>query len=70
MLTTKEKEILVVIKKRKEYEDHFFQKVNDPKWFDDLAQEGYFNPERAPSCLPVKDPGYFVIPQWNVLEYL
>ncbi len=70
MLTTKEKEILEVIKKRKEYEDHFFQKVNDPRWFDDLAREGYFNPERAPSCLPAKDPGYFVIPQWNVIEYL
>jgi hypothetical protein len=69
MLTTKEKEILQVIKKRKEYEDHFFKKVTDPKWFDDLESEGYFKPEKAPSCEPATDPGYYTIPQWNVLSY-
>lgn len=70
MLESKEKAVLDLIGQDKSYEDYFFEKVTDIKWFQYLKQEGYFSPNRAPSPEPTKEKGYFVIPQWNVLPYL
>jgi hypothetical protein len=69
-LTPKEEAVLQLIKEGKEYEDYFFRKVKDVKWFEILKNEGYFAPEKAPEPKPVDKEGYWSIPHWNVLDYL
>ncbi|MBL7148151.1 MAG: hypothetical protein ISS82_04975 [Nanoarchaeota archaeon] len=69
-LTPKEKAVLNLINEDVAYENYFFQKVSDLKWFYPLKELGYFNPEKAPCLKPSKKEGYFTIPEWNVLPYL
>ena len=70
MLTDKELELLDRIKKKKLYEDKFFEKQSNPKWFSELQKRGYFNPNIDTNPQESKEKGYFTIPQWNVLLYL
>lgn len=66
----KEEAVLKLISEDKSYEDFFFKKVSDLKWFYPLQERGYFNPDKNPSPAPADKEGYYIIPQWNVLDYL
>ena len=69
MLNEKELEILDKIKNRTVYEDKFFEKKSEIKWFDELKRRGYFKPN--PHTQPQEtEKNYFLIPKWNVLPYL
>jgi len=68
-LNPKEEAVLEMIIKDISYENYFFKKVSDVKWFYPLKKKGYFSPEKAPGVRPAEKEGYYV-PQWNVLQYL
>ncbi len=68
-LNPKEEAVLDLIKKDSSYENYFFNKVVDSKWFFPLKNQGYFLPEKAPDAKKVEE-GRYYIPRWNVLRYL
>jgi hypothetical protein len=68
-LDPKEEAVLEMIEKGISYENYFFKKVTNVKWFYPLKEKGYFSPEKAPGVKPAEKEGYYV-PQWNVLPYL
>ena len=68
-LNPKERAVLKLIEEDFSYENYFFKKVSDVKWFYPLKEKGYFSPEKAPGVKPAEKEGYYV-PQWNVLPYL
>jgi len=70
MLSEKEKEILDLIQRDKSYENYFFKKASDPKWFFPLKDIGYFKAEDAPGTILLEEEGVYSIPEWNVLQYL
>ena len=70
MLSDKELELLNKIQKKTVYEDKFFEKRFELKWFDELRKRGYFNPNPDTRPYESKEKGFFSIPQWNVLPYL
>ena len=69
MLSEKELKLLDKIQNRTVYEDKFFEKISDLKWFDGIKNRNYFNPN-PDTCPQETKKGYFFIPQWNVLSYL
>lgn len=69
-LSPKEKAVLELISEDIAYENYFFDKVSDVKWFYLLKERGFFAPEKAPGPKPAEQEGYWVIPQWNILDYL
>jgi len=69
-MNPKEEAVLNLIKEGSEFANYFFKKVSDLKWFYPLKKEGYFNPDKAPGPKPSDQAGYFVIPEWNILQYL
>jgi hypothetical protein len=68
-LDPKEEAALHLIEKGSSYENYFFNKVVDIKWFYPLKERGYFSPEKAPG-VKLAEKGGFYIPRWNVLPYL
>jgi len=69
MLNNKEIELLNKIKNRTVYENKFFEKRSETKWFNELKKRGYFKPNL--NTRPQEtEKGYFLIPKWNVLPYL
>jgi len=69
MLNNKEIELLNKIKNRTVYENKFFEKKSETKWFNELKKRGYFKPNL--NTRPQEtEKGYFLIPKWNVLSYL
>ena len=69
-LIAKELELLKRIDEKKELRPLFFRKVKGLKWFDPLAERGYFNPDANPKPVPAKEEGYVNIPIWPVVDYL
>ena len=69
-LLPKEEAVLQLIGENPAYENYFFKKVSDIKWFIPLKLKGYFLPEKAPKLISSDKEGYFIIPEWNVLPYL
>jgi len=70
MLSPKEEAALQLISEDLTYENYFFNKVSNLKWFYPLKEKEYFSPEKAPVPKEAEQKGYFIIPQWNVLPYL
>jgi len=70
MLSNKELKLLDKIKKKSVYEDKFFEKRSELKWFYELKERGYFNPNPDTSPRESREKGFYYIPQWNVLPYL
>ena len=70
MLNDRELELLDKIQKKTVYEDKFFDKRREVKWFDELKKRGYFNPNPDTRPYKYKEKGDFIIPQWNILPYL
>ena len=62
--------ILQLMSQDSAYENHFFKTKKNPIWFFELKKRGYFDPKKNPTIQPADREGYYVIPQWNVLEYL
>lgn len=69
-LSPKEQAALQLMSEGPVYENYFFNRVKDIKWFYPLKKKGYFSPEKAPEPRPASTEGYFSIPSWNVLPYL
>ncbi len=69
-LSAKEEAVLGLISDDILYENYFFNKVSDIKWFYPLKEKGYFSPGKAPCPKPADKEGYWTIPHWNVLDYL
>lgn len=69
-MNPKEQALLDLLARDTAYENHFFRKVKDPKWFFALKDLGYFTPEKNPTPKPADKEGYYTVPQWNVLDYL
>lgn len=63
MLTKKEENVLRLIQDNV-YQNYFFQKVKDLKWFDPLNKRGFFRPNQIK--FQKKTGALF----WNVLDYL
>lgn len=69
-ITPKEDSALNLIKESKDYEDYFFKKVTDIKWFIILKERNYFSSQNAPSPIKADKEGFYNVPYWNVLDYL
>ncbi|MDP3143055.1 MAG: hypothetical protein Q8N14_03790, partial [Candidatus Omnitrophota bacterium] len=70
MLTEKEINVLNQLEEDISYQNYFFKKAVDVKWFLPLKEKKYFKPENAPSPMPSDQEGFYSIPWWNVLTYL
>jgi len=70
MLGEKEIRVLNQLEEDISYENYFFKKVRDVKWFIPLKDKDYFKPDKAPEPIPSDDKGFYTIPEWNVLPYL
>jgi len=62
--------VLRLIKQDPAYENYFFRKVFNPIWFNVLKEEGYFSWEKAPRPQFLEEKEGWIVPFWNVLEYL
>ena len=69
-LSADERDLLERIGDKEELWPFFFRKAKGLKWFDSLAERGYFKPEQNPRPLPSKEEGYVNIPFWPATEYL
>lgn len=69
-LTPDERDLLERIDAKEELRPFFFRKAKGLKWFDALAERGYFKPDQNPRPLPSKEEGYVNIPFWSAAEYL
>jgi hypothetical protein len=69
-LTADERDLLERISDKEELQPFFFRKVKGLKWFDALAERGYFNAEKNPAPVPSKEEGYVNVPFWPATEYL
>lgn len=69
-LTPDELDLLERIDEKAALQPFFFQKAKGLKWFDALAERGYFDPERNPRPQPSKEVGYVNVPFWPPAEYL
>jgi hypothetical protein len=68
--TKKVNKLLALIKDDTSYQNYFFKRVKDIKWFFPLKKEGYFKPSEETKPQEAEEKGLFSIPQWNVLPYL
>lgn len=70
MLNPKEESVLKLIAEDSVYENYFFSKVSNIKWFFPLKEKNYFSKEKSPRPVETKEKGHYRIPEWNVLPYL
>lgn len=54
----------------KEYQNYFFSKAKDLKWFRPLKELGYFQPSQNPQPQESDEKGFYTIPVWPALLYL
>jgi len=54
----------------KEYQDYFFSKAKDLKWFRPLKELGYFQASENPPPQESDEKGLYTIPVWPALRYL
>ena len=66
----RERDLLLRIDAEENLRPLFFRKVIGIKWFDELSDRGYFDPEKNPPPTSVDENGYVKIPIWQVIEYL
>ena len=69
-LNPKEEAVLNLLKEDSAYENYFFKKASDIKWFESLKIRSFFAPQKAPAPACADEEGYFIIPEWNILSYL
>lgn len=69
-LTADEHDLLERIHEKEELRPFFFRKAKGLKWFDPLAERGYFLPDQNPKPIPAKEKGYINVPFWPASEYL
>ncbi|HVN96879.1 MAG TPA: hypothetical protein VMT62_10645 [Syntrophorhabdaceae bacterium] len=69
-LSVEELDLLQRINEKEELRPLFFRKVKGLKWFDPLAELGYFRPNANPKPVPAKEEGYVIIPFWFTVDYL
>ncbi len=69
-LSAKETDLLHRIDANEDLRPLFFRKVKGLRWFEPLADRGYFNPSENPKPTPAKEEGYVNIPSWSAIDYL
>jgi hypothetical protein len=69
-LNEDEIEVLNELSKDISLENYFFKRVKDIKWFFELKDRGYFNPDRLPRPMSAKQEHVEYTPNWNILPYL
>ena len=69
-LLPKERDLLVRTDENEDLRPLFFRKVRGLKWFDHLADRGYFDAVQNPAPTPVNEEGYVRIPTWRITDYL
>ena len=69
-LTPRQLDALDRIEQKPALQPFFFKKLKGLKWFDELEERGFFNPELNPRPVQSDQEGYFSIPSWPILEYL
>lgn len=69
-LSLKEQDLLKRVDRNEDLRPLFFRKVRGLKWFDELYERGYFNPQLNPKPVPAKEEGYVNIPPWPIVDYL
>ncbi len=69
-LTVDELDVLHRIGKKTELQPFFFKKAKGLKWFNALAERGYFDQGNIPKPMPAKEEGYVNIPYWPAIDYL
>ncbi|MFA4843948.1 MAG: SIR2 family protein [Candidatus Margulisiibacteriota bacterium] len=63
-------EVLQLLKNDQEFYRHFFKHVSTIDWFTMLKQKGYFLPIEAPKPVETDQKGAYMIPEWEILQYL
>jgi len=63
-------ELFELIEEDIAYENYFFKKVKDLKWFSLLNERKYFSPDKALGVEKGEEKGFYRIPEWNILPYL
>ena len=69
-LSVKERDLLHRVDEKEGLRPLFFRKVKGLKWFNPLAERGYFSPDANIKPVPTKEDGYVNIPFWPVVDYL
>jgi len=69
-LLPKERDLLKRTDENEDLRPLFFRKVHGLKWFDHLADRGYFESNQNPAPTPADEEGYVRIPTWQVTDYL
>ncbi|MCY3973330.1 MAG: hypothetical protein OXF52_03915 [Candidatus Dadabacteria bacterium] len=69
-LNPAEYDVLERVDEKKELQPFFFRTVKGLKWFNDLKERGYFNPDENPAPVFVERENYVTIPFWPVTKYL
>lgn len=69
-LSVDERDLLERIKAKEELQPFFFRKAKGLKWFDALAEQGYFEPASNPPPKPAREESYVNVPFWPAIEYL
>ena len=69
-LSVRERDLLIRIDKNEDLQPIFFRKVKGIKWFDELSDGGYFEPDQNPLPTLEDENGYVKIPIWQVIHYL
>jgi hypothetical protein len=70
VLNDKELKVIQLVEEDISYQNYFFRKLKEPKWFFPLKAKGYFNVNNAPDSQQAEKEGYYSFPSWNVLSYL
>jgi hypothetical protein len=69
-LSKEDIEILELICKRKEYQDYFFQTKINPRWIFPLDFLSFFKPERMPQPFYDEKSKQYIVPAWNIMNYI
>lgn len=69
-LNIAEKDLIYRITQKPALRLHFFKRIRGLKWFDDLLQNGFFNPSEIPTPILDEDKNTLRFPFWPILYYL
>lgn len=69
-LTVDELDLLERIRVKEELRPFFFRKAKGLKWFDALAEQGFFAAASNPRPILAREEGYVNVPFWPAAEYL
>ncbi len=69
-LSNRQMDALDRIQSKPALQPFFFRKLKGLKWFDELKERGFLDPERNPEPEPSDKEGLFRVPTWPIMDYL